>query len=81
MMNYDLKIHLKDLKKEINITKKDWMHRNQTNCYAYALGLDIIEQRICYRVYQVGTIVKKYYGISDKIFKLLSIEKKIILVK
>lgn len=58
-MNYNLKINPRDLQKEINITKKDWIYREQTNCYAYALGLDIIEQKICYKAYQVGTIGKK----------------------
>lgn len=75
----DLKINPRDLKKEINITKKDWLYRGQTNCYAYALGLDIIEQRICRGAYQVGTIGKKYYKISDKVFYSLSIEKRLYL--
>ena len=78
-MNYNLKINPRDLQKEINITKKDWIYRGQTNCYAYALGLDIIEQKICYKAYQVGTIGKKYYEISDKVFDLLSIEKRLYL--
>ena len=48
-MNYNLKINPRDLQKEINITKKDWIYRGQTNCYAYALGLDIIEQKMASR--------------------------------
>ncbi len=42
-MSYQRKIPLnpKELRKLIDLDKKDWENKQNTNCYAYALGLDV----------------------------------------
>ena len=49
-----------NLKGKININKKHWYHFIKTNCYAYALGLDINEDRIMKKAYQPG-VISDYY--------------------
>lgn len=39
-------IDLEKLKRSIDINKKEWNNRFSTNCYAYALGLDIPDDDI-----------------------------------
>ena len=38
----------------IDVYKSYWKNMLTTNCYAYALGLDIPEHKICYNAYQPG---------------------------
>ncbi len=47
--------------------KKIWVNYKDTNCYAYALGLDYPEERICHNAYNViGSIAtQKYPNISE----------------
>lgn len=57
------------IKNKININKKHWIHFRKTNCYAYALGLDIREKRIMANAFQPGTISQYDSSInSQKIF-------------
>ena len=42
----ELKMSLLELRNSINLDKKNWKHIFTTNCYAYALGLDVREQNI-----------------------------------
>ena len=48
--------NLKLLNYKINLTKKHWIHFVKTNCYAYALGLDIREDKIKRHAYQPGVM-------------------------
>ena len=51
-----LKMSLNEIRGQIQIHPEIWTHIYTTNCYAYALGLDIRENRICDFAYQPGTI-------------------------
>lgn len=51
-----LKKSLQELRNSIDLEKKSWINLNDTNCYAYALGLDIPEQEINNHAYFPGII-------------------------
>lgn len=51
-----LKMSLDEIKGKIQIYPEYWFNFHTTNCYAYALGLDIPEYKICSGAYQPGTI-------------------------
>ncbi|MDE5539295.1 MAG: hypothetical protein K2J20_02270 [Bacilli bacterium] len=53
---YEIRIALQELRDSIDLRKKDWINRPYTNCYAYALGLDIPEKQICSYAYSPGVI-------------------------
>lgn len=65
---------LNEISEKIQLNPKTWFHINTTNCYAYALGLDIKESNICEYAYQPGTISSTsnladsdYFSYSDLI--------------
>lgn len=51
-----IKMPLTEIRGSIQIYPETWTNMKETNCYAYALGLDIKESNICERAYQPGTI-------------------------
>lgn len=51
-----LNINLKEISGKIKLYPESWDNIHTTNCYAYALGLDIPEYEICKGAYQPGTI-------------------------
>lgn len=71
-MNEDekkLKISLEQLRKMINVNKDNWVNNTSTNCYAYALGLDIPSYEITDYAYDPGVISNsKIYLPSYKFF-------------
>lgn len=54
--DYELKMSIEEIRNKINVYKKHWLHKYTTNCYAYALGLDVPEYKICYHAYQPGVM-------------------------
>ena len=44
------------IRNSIEIYKTNWINMQTTNCYAYALGLDIPERQICRHAYQPGVM-------------------------
>ena len=62
-----LKMSLEDIRKAIDVCKywDAWKNMDSTNCYAYALGLDIEENSICYNAYQPGVISGRILNYSD----------------
>ena len=50
------KIEIDNIKNMINLKNKFWIHFLSTNCYAYALGLDVSEKNIIDFAYQPGVI-------------------------
>lgn len=70
-----MRMNLSDLRKEINLNKKNWKHILTTNCYAYALGLDVPERKIKTFAYAPGTIgssptnlvVQRYFTLDELI--------------
>jgi len=60
-----LKMSLNKIRGSIQMYPENWINLTTTNCYAYALGLDINENNICISAYQPGTIA----GINNSINK------------
>lgn len=54
-----LKMSLNEIKGQIQVYPESWINMKTTNCYAYALGLDIKESDICSGAYQPGAISGK----------------------
>lgn len=65
---HGLKISLQELRDNINLNKKFWKHILSTNCYAYALGLDVKENNIKYYAYEPGIIsnAKEYMIVKQE---------------
>ena len=78
------KLNLKssEIKKKIDVGGdcSDWHSIFGTNCYAYALGLDLKEQRICDKAYQIPGLMGSII-LHRPIFELrkMSIEDRMIL--
>ncbi len=51
-----LKMSLGEIRSLIDVQKEEWIHMDTTNCYAYALGLDIAESDIIPYAYVPGII-------------------------
>lgn len=70
-----MKMSLSELKRQINLDKKNWKHILTTNCYAFSLGLDVPERKIKTFAYAPGTIgssptnlvVKRFFTLEDLI--------------
>ena len=58
-----LRMSIKKIKKAMEVEKdyKSWINIGNTNCYAYALGLDIPEWRIHWKAYNLG-----YFALFSK---------------
>ena len=51
-----LKMTSEEIRGQIQMYPENWINISTTNCYAYALGLDINENDICHNAYQPGTM-------------------------
>ena len=53
-----IKMSINNIRKSMSYERKqlDWKNIKTTNCYAYALGIDIPEQDICEYAYDLGGI-------------------------
>ena len=61
----NLRMPIDDIKDQIRFNcGRNWNNYSTTNCYAYALGLDIPEERIITKAYQPGTIGSTIYNID-----------------
>ena len=61
----DLKISLENLRDRINLEKDYWENMSNTNCYAYALGLDIAEKDIIEKAYHPGVMANSPIKLPD----------------
>ena len=64
-------LSLNEIKGKIQLHPEVWVHMHTTNCYAYALGLDISENKICLNAYQPGIMSKVVDSLSDFSYDLL----------
>ncbi len=68
-----MKMSMSDLKRQIKMDKKNWKHILTTNCYAYALKLDVPERKIKTLAYAPGTMgssstnlaVQRYFTLDN----------------
>ena len=72
-------INEKYIKSLISLKEDYWENDFNTNCYAFALGLDIPEEEICKNAYQLGFIAAKKFNISIQEVLKLSLEDRFLL--
>ena len=63
----------------VDVEPKFWKSVRQTNCYAYALGLDVNESCIASRAYQPGTIGMLLFHYSLFDIENMTIERRMLL--
>lgn len=74
-----LKIDERKVKSLISLKELWWENSFGTNCYAFALGLDVPENEICKNAYQPGVIAAEKFGLPiDEVLKL-KLEDKFLL--
>ena len=74
-----LKLSTYEIKQLISLKEDYWEYNFDTNCYAFALGLDIRENDIINNAYQPGIIGSTIYDIPAKRLINMSYEERIIL--
>lgn len=74
-----LKLSSYEIKQLISLKEDYWENNFDTNCYAFALGLDIPENEIIYNAYQPGIIGSTIYGLPAKILINMSFEERVFL--
>lgn len=78
------KMSIEEVKSRINPFSEFWKNIDETNCLAYALGLDIPQSEICECAYQIGQIYR-YYNEIKKLYcsqlELLELELKFLGIK
>lgn len=72
-------IYGNDIRSLISLMELYWENDFNTNCYAFAPGLDIPENEICENAYQLGFIGAKEFGLQIKEIKKLGIEERFLL--
>ena len=75
----DLKINCDNIKNLISLREEYWENDLSTNCYAFALGLDIPENQIIENAYQLGVIGAITKHIPIERIKKLTFEERLIL--
>lgn len=74
----NLNMSIEDINNQMHFNCRGfWNNLLSTNCYAYALGIDIPEDKIIYRAYQPGTIGSNVFNIQLAILNKMSLEEKI----
>ncbi len=74
----ELHMSMEDIQKRmIFSTRTGWKNPISTNCYAYALGLDIPEEEIIERAYVPGTIGASIFSISPKELCQMSLDERV----
>lgn len=68
-----------EIVKRIDLQEDNWHHISNTNCYAFAIGLDIPEIIIADNAYQIGTLASLIEGFSPDDLKKLSYEERFLL--
>ena len=63
-----LKMSLNEIRGKIQMYPENWVNMYSTNCYTYALGLDIRQSDICDYAYQPGTISETTNIFKSKYF-------------
>ena len=74
-----LNMPIKEIKEKISLREEYWENNFETNCYAFALGLDIPENDICINGFQPGIIASKIFDISLDELARLKVEDRMIL--
>ncbi len=74
-----LKMSSKEIRDAISIKEEDWDYTLDTNCYAFALGLDVRESDIVKGAYQLGVMGSIIFGVKLDELKKMSLEDRLLL--
>lgn len=74
-----LNMFIKEIKDLISLREEYWEYNFATNCYAFALGLDIPEDEICKMGFQPGVMASSILNIPFNKIAELKIENRVIL--
>ena len=74
-----LNMSILDIRREMNFNYDVYENILETNCYAYALGLDIPETKICKYAYDLGIIASHIFNIPYAKIKKLTNEERMLL--
>lgn len=74
-----LNMEIDTLKKMISLREEYWEYCFNTNCYAFALGLDVPENDIVKNAYQLGVIGATIYDIPIIELKNMTYEQRLLL--
>ncbi len=72
-------LNIKEIKNLISLREEYWENSFTTNCYAFALGLDIPEDEICKKGFQPGVMASSILNIPFNQIAELKIENRVIL--
>ena len=72
-------INDKNIKSLLSLKDDGWINDFTTNCYAFALGLDIPENEICKNAYQLGFIAAYKFGLQIEEILSLTLEDRFLL--
>ena len=75
-----LEMPVDEIKSRISLYSDDsWNYEINTNCYAYALGLEMNEEEICPNAFVPGVIASNVLNISFNDIRRLPVEKRMLL--
>lgn len=72
-----LNMSMDEIKSNISLIKDSWKNYSTTNCYAYALGLDLPEEKISENAYQVGIIGAQLFGFDYVDLRMMPYEDRL----
>jgi hypothetical protein len=67
-----------DITSKIDLKCNNWENNLETNCYAFALGLDIRESNLVKYAYQPGSICESLTNLTDADIAVMNIENRMI---
>lgn len=72
-------IKIKAIREEMGPVEGYWNYTDSTNCYAFALGLDVPESRILKHAYQLGVIGATIKNIPIRYLRYMTYEERLFL--
>ena len=72
-----LNMSMDEIKNNISLIKDTWKNYSTTNCYAFALGLDVPEEKISENAYQVGVLGAIKFGFDYIDLRIMSYEERL----
>lgn len=72
-----LNMNIEEIRNQISLTTDLWKNEKGTNCYAFALGLDIPEDKISKDAYQIGVLGYNLIGYDYRDIVFFSYEERL----
>lgn len=74
-----LNLSINEIKQLISLREEYWEYDFHTNCYAFALGLDVVEDEIIKNAYQLGIMGANIKDIPISELKRMTFEERLVL--